>query len=216
MSEKDYTNLYRNLVINTCSENISVYSKTLLLNNFKRQFAIADEKNLPTVKNDKEFYSKLNKFQNTRETIINEFEYTLMNFRSLCSWDGDPENLTLLRPYLSNPFLMSYLFNHLSEQKVVFEPKTNSSYFVEDKNSVQVMCENLICRKVTRAEFREKFARQNGSVSIRKDLEAMYCHSFKNAKSKKELVGKKIQSWIDESSHSVRTMEAMNLSLIHI
>ena len=215
--ESEFQNLYSNLITNTCSPNITVYSKKLLLNNFK--FLYKNHKKgqfkLPSLL-DSPFYSKeVKELTNSRTAKRNELKLSIRNFRAFCSWNGDVDDYRLLTPYLNNSFVMSYIFNQLSGRKIVYNPIDTKVEYGEDSNSIRVSCNNLICRKSNDVKFNELYPRVVGSTKLTDDFKALYCGHFKDISFKTRSQNPKILSWMKEGTIDSPYLESMNfLSLI--
>lgn len=198
-SAEDYEKLYSNLIVNTCSKNLSVYSLKFLKQNF------AYEWKKESVKNDsfeeKLFFSKTyQQRQNTKTVLAREFEYTLRNFRAFCSWGGDTSDYRMLVPYLKNPFIMSIVFNHMRKKKLALSSKTQELILSENSDAVRVGCEDLICRKRDDVTFNRMFPRMTGSVDLEDDLKALYCEDFIRARYKRINTNPMVLKWINEQT----------------
>lgn len=183
LSESEYKNLYTNLMKNSCSKNLSVYSLKLLESNFKYQWNKSLFK-LPKISKNPYFPLAVRKMHNSMSTAKKEFEYTIRNFHALCSWNLDVDNLGELTNYLKNPFVMSFLINNFTKSTIGIDDKTQEIFVKKSINGVQVACENMICRKRSEETFSELFPRMDGTLSIRDDLKILYCSHFNKLKNK--------------------------------
>lgn len=214
-SDEEYLNLTRNLIANTCSQNLSVYSLKLLQSNFDFAWKKTEAINRSLDGLDIYFSADYKARQNTLGILQREFEYTLRNFRAFCSWGGDTSDFRMLVPYLKNPFIMSLIFNHLEKKKMSMAVKTNEIIMLDDFEGVQVACEDLICRKRTSEEFKRIFPRINGSTNLKDDLRGLYCEYFSRVKYQKNGASPQILKWIDEQTPSEAKVEALQfLSLL--
>lgn len=211
LTDDKYEMMTNNLVNNFCSQNLSVYSLKLLKSNFnyfwknKTNVKIQDISSSP-------FYSKYSKQSvNTYDAHKRIFNFTLKNFKSLCSWNGDVDNLFLLDTYAKNPFLMSIIFNHLNQQKISFDKFTNEIVLTSNPNSVQVACENMICRRREKKEFEDLFPRMIGSTKLNEDLKFIYCEKFSQYRTKYAFISSQQKEWIKKRSIVSAKLEVQNL-----
>tara|TARA_Y100000768_G_scaffold388910_1_gene388594 strand:- start:3376 stop:5004 length:1629 start_codon:yes stop_codon:yes gene_type:complete len=196
-----FLTLTKNLVRNGCSPNISVYSKKYLNANFNYYWDHDTSFSLPSLAQNDYFPTELKKAHNTLETKKREFEYSVRNFQALCSWNLDTDDLGGLTEYLKNPFLMAYLINNFVQKEIGIDEKTEELFVKRSDKGVQVLCENMICRKTDRVTFNKKFPRMNGSQLIEDDLKLLYCSHFSKLRSKKN--NKTLYSHNAEASHLV-------------
>lgn len=207
-----FENLVNNLIINNCSRNLSVFSHKLLRDNFN-EFYEADEIDFtfPTFDKSPYFTQNIIDYSNTREFKKNEFNYAIKNFKALCSWGGDVDNYRLLAPYLTNPILMTYVFNHLLRKKISWDDSEKKLYLVKDENAVQVACEDLICRRRNFSGFNKLYPRMIGSTELEDDLKILYCNHFKEQTYKTKGLSKGLKDWINKKEISESKIEPMNL-----
>lgn len=214
LSKNEYQILTDNLVENTCSKNITVYSLKKIKNNFLYYWEEEKKSLLPSLESNPYFSKKLIAKHDTAQVVKREFDYSIRNFRSFCSWGGDTENFGMLTPYLRNPFVMDYLHNHLLKRKISFIEKTGELIYKKDSDGVQVACDNLICRKQSEVDFIKLFPRSVGSSKLDGDLEGLYCHHFQNLAYKNKGLSPSIQNWIKEQSEEEGLIESMNFLAI--
>lgn len=215
LSEDEFEKLYHNLVDNNCSQNITVYSHKMLKSNFKYLYKNGSQFTNPELASSPYFNQDVKEKHDTREVIKREFEYSLKNFRAFCSWNSDTNNLGLLKPYIKNPFIMSYIFNNLLQKKVNIDPKTEEIFLEPTSGGIQVACENMICRRRTTSEFTKYFPRMNGSYNLEDDLSMIYCNNFQNPRANEILLSNKMRSWVSKQSSKQKALESMHfLSLI--
>jgi hypothetical protein len=158
-----FQTLKTNLVKNYCSRNITVYSLSYIEKALEHYYQRPEGHLLPEA-TDSPFATAFFKAQTaTPAAREREFEMAIKNFRAFCSWGGDVIDHRMLPPYLNNPFLMAFVFKHLTG----------------DETKVQVGCQDLICRKVPPQEFQRLFPRSIGSTGLGQDLVKMYCHHFR-------------------------------------
>jgi hypothetical protein len=180
-TREEYSNLVENLVGNYCSANLSVISKHELLNNFYLKFDKENNFTLPGTKGHPYFPDTIDEYVPPKKRAEQEFLYTVKLFQSLCSWSGSPNNPGLMVPILKNPMLMSFFARQMSNRSIGWKELGNTIYLKEDKNTVQVWCENLVCRKITSADFNNKFHFSIGGTNVYDDIERLYCEDFRNS-----------------------------------
>ncbi len=178
-SSSEYTNLIENLVGNYCSANLSVISRKELKNNMIIKFEKDNNFKLPSIKNNPFFPENMDKYLPPKIATEQEFKYTIKLFQSLCSWDGNPSNPGLMVPILKNPTLMTFIFRQLNNQTIDWKESDNTLYINEDKNTVLVWCDNLICRKMDKTNFNLKVLFSVGSTNLSEDLKKLYCEEFR-------------------------------------
>jgi hypothetical protein len=175
----EYGNLVENLVGNYCSANLSVISQKELKNNLLIKFDKENTFKLPTVKGNPFFPDNLDGYLPPKTALEQEFKYTVKLFQSICSWSGNPTNAGLMVPILRNPALMSFFFRQMSNQVIDWKELNNSNFIKEDKKTVQVWCDNLICRKTTSDIFQNKVLFSVGGTNLSEDLRRLYCEDWR-------------------------------------
>ena len=209
--ENSFTNLYENLISNSCSQNITIFSHKMMKVNFKHFWKNGTELDPPSLGDSPYFSASVKEKLNSRETMNKAFMYTLNSFRSLCSWSGSTDHFGLLAPYVKNPFLMSNVFNNMLQRKIDIDEKTQRIFYNKAENSIQVSCENLVCRRRTSIDFIRFFPKINGSSNLEDDLKLLYCNYFQNARTKKEDLAPEQKKWIEGIERNQRLLEAQNL-----
>ncbi|MBC7428865.1 MAG: hypothetical protein H7336_09660 [Bacteriovorax sp.] len=177
----EYTNMVDGLVGNYCSTNLSVISKRELVNNFILKYDKENNFKLPSVAGNPYYPDNLDSYLPPKKAVEQEFLYTVKLFQALCSWSGNPSNPGLMVPILKNSALMSFFARQMSNQSIGWREIENTLYLKEDKQTVQVWCENLICRKISRDEFVSKFYYSVGGTNINDDYKRLYCEDFINS-----------------------------------
>ncbi|MBC7538334.1 MAG: hypothetical protein H7281_05910 [Bacteriovorax sp.] len=175
----EYINLIDGLVGNYCSSNLSVISKKELRNNFLVKFDKENNFKLPSVIGNPYFPENLDSYLPPRTALEQEFKYTVKLFQSICSWGGNPTNPGLLVPIIKNPALMSFFTRQMNNQVIDWKEQNNTLFLKEDKNTVQVWCDNLICRKTSRDLFYSKFYFSVGGTNLSEDFKRLYCEEFR-------------------------------------
>lgn len=180
-SRDEYSNLVENLVGNYCSANLSVISKKELKNNLMIKFDKENTFRLPTVKGNPFFPDNLDSYLPPKIAMEQEFKYTVKLFQGLCSWGGNPTNAALLVPVLKHPALMSFFFRQMDNRSIDWKEIDNTVFTKQDKNTVQVWCDNLICRRTSSENFYNKVHYSVGGTNLTLDLQRLYCEEWKLA-----------------------------------
>lgn len=195
-TSNEYQNLVLNLVGNYCSQNISVISIAQLKKNMIARFEGDNSFVLPTLENNPLMPAKLSSSIPLDDARAREMKVTLNLFKSFCSWGGLTDNLRLLPALLKHPVIMSFLIQEMVGTKVVWDKVSNTLKKENTKDSAAVVCENLICRRVSRVKFNEKMPRMVGSLSLGDDLRRLYCHKFQGVDFQTENQEPKIKEMI--------------------
>jgi len=116
----------------------------------------------------------------------------------------------MLTPYLKNPFVMSYIFNHLSGKEIAWNKESEIVELKATDKTVRVACEDLICRSRDFVDFNLKFPRMIGSTKIVDDLEYLYCGHFKNLTENTKDQNSKIKTWLNNQNLEDPILESMN------
>lgn len=180
-NKEEYTNLIDGLVGNYCSANLSVISTKELKNNFLIKFEKENNFKLPSVTGNPYFPDSMDSYINPKTAMEQEFKYTIKLFQSICSWSGNPNNPGLLVPILKNPALMSFFFRQMNNKVIDWKEAENFLFLKEDQNTVQVLCDNLICRRTFRENFFRKIYYSIGSTDLSEDFKRLYCEEFSKA-----------------------------------
>ena len=178
-NREDYTNLAENLVGNYCSNNLSVISKKELLNNLFLKFDKENRFELPGV-NKNIIYpdNEMANYLPSKTGLEQEFLFSIKLFQAVCSWNGNPNSAGLMAPIIRHSALMSFFIRQMSNQAIGWKEQDNTLFLKEDLKTVQVWCENLICRKVDAATFPQKVIYSVGGTNIGEDLKRLYCEEF--------------------------------------
>ncbi len=174
-TKEEYNNLVGGLVGNFCSANLSVISKKELLNNLLIKFDKENNFKLPDVSGNPFFPDNLETYLSKKTAIEQEFKYTVKLFQSICSWNGDPYNPGLMLSIIKNPAIISFFFRQMDNQIIDWKAQGNLLYLKNDKNTIQVWCENLICRKTSNENFYRKVYYSVGGTNLIDDLKRLYC-----------------------------------------
>lgn len=180
-SKEDYKNFAEGLVGNNCSGNLSVISKKELLKNLFLKFEKENNFKLPSIEGNPYFPENMASYLPSKKGMENEFLYSVKLFQSLCSWNGDPTNPGLMVPVLKNPNLMGFFIRQMNNQGIGWNESDNSLFLKEDKNTAQVWCDNLVCRRMKRENFWSKVYFSIGGTNFGEDLKRLYCEKFRNS-----------------------------------
>tara|TARA_Y100000780_G_scaffold155505_1_gene140183 strand:- start:216780 stop:218396 length:1617 start_codon:yes stop_codon:yes gene_type:complete len=211
ISEESYRNLVNNLVVNTCSENITVYSKKLLKNNLLNYYQNDVNFEVPSLKGSPYFGPDLIVQSESVEAKKKELNYAIKSFRALCSWDGDTDNYALLPPFLQNPIVMAQIINHMTGKDLRYKEDIEETVLKDVPDTAKVACENLVCRKRSDSAFTRLFPRMVGSTDLRDDLELLYCNHFRETSIKTLGASKTVKRWIKAQSLEESKIQGMYL-----
>lgn len=196
ISEESFQKLSQNLVKNYCSKNMSIFSLKKLSENLSYYYKNPMTSLIPSV-DSSPFATSI--FKSKTESAIarsNEFDQAIQNFKSFCSWGGDVADYRLLIPYIKNPFVMSFVIKNLSAIQDKYDNSSNIISQVQSSDTVQVSCDELICRKVSIEDFRKKFPRTIGSSGLYTDLVKLYCHHFRQQDYSTSNTIPQVKTWI--------------------
>jgi len=112
-------------------------------------------------------------------------------------WDVD--DYRLLGPYLKNPFIMAHVIKQLSGQIDVYSEKNQKVSSVKSAQTIQVVCEDLICRRESREQFLSRFPLSTGSSGLETDLTKLYCDHFRYQDYSGAQTIPKAKEWIKEA-----------------
>lgn len=177
----EYANMIEGLVGNYCSVNLSVISKRELLNNFYLKYDKDNNFKIPTTEGNPYFPDNIESYLPARKALEHELLYTIKLFQSLCSWSGNPSNPGLMVPVLKNSALMAFFARQMSNLSIGWREADNTVFLKEDQQTVQILCENLICRKTSREFFIDNFSYSIGGTNINDDIKRLYCEDFRNS-----------------------------------
>lgn len=196
-SEEEYQNLIDNLVGNYCSTNLSIISIRQLKKNMMALFkGDAGGFNLPSVEGNSLFPQSILSLSLRDKVIEQEFDQTAKLFRAFCSWGGDVDDLRLLVPLVKNPVITSFIARNMGNLTLKWIAMDNTVYKAPIDNSINVLCDNLICRRTDNTDFMRKFPRSMGYKSIDDDVERAYCSFYQNSDYRSNDLVPKIKSII--------------------
>jgi hypothetical protein len=179
LSDDAFKKLSQNLVKNYCSKNITVFSIKRIEQALNYYYTNPQTELIPSVQNSPFMTSIYKEKTESLQARSNEFDQAVNNFKTFCSWGGDVTDYRLMVPFLSNNFIMSFMIKNMVGLKAKYEPTKKSVVFTQSMDTVQVVCNDLICRKVAKERFNESFPLSIGSTGLFTDLFKLYCHHFK-------------------------------------
>lgn len=179
-SETEYQNLVDTMVGSSCSQNISIISLSQLKKNMMARFN-DNSYQLPSIEGNPLFPQDLRQVVAIDVARKKEMQQTLKLFRSFCSWGGLTDRPRLLTPLLKHPAVMAYLSLDMDGMAFDWDPVLNQVKKVSRDDRSAVGCQNLICRRVERAEFNRRMPKMVGSLNLANDLKRLYCEDFKDA-----------------------------------
>jgi hypothetical protein len=180
-SSDEYNNLVENIVGNSCSRNLSIISIKQLKKNFLTRFKGENSFDLPSIEGNPLFPKKLATMVSKDDAKEREFLKTVEMFKTFCSWGGDTENTRLLVPYIKHPVVFSMLIRQISSELLEWNPEDRKVLKMKNQKSLQVLCEGLICRRVTKVKFKKRFPKSIGHKSLQNDLARLYCSELRDA-----------------------------------
>lgn len=196
-TEEEYSNLVENLVGNFCSNNTSVISLKKLKYDMKKAY-LSNNYELPTIQNSPLFSEKMNSSSMEEEARENEFKATIKLFQSFCSWGTSSTNLRLLVPLVRNPIVQSFVIRQMTNNVLAWEKINNNVVKKEDKNTLKVACDGLICRKVVTNDFEKRLSKGIGQDSLEADLRVLYCQDLRDVDFSYQNQEQKIKGMISE------------------
>lgn len=179
LSEDQYHALTKNIVGNYCSKNVTVFSLKSIEKALAHYYQNPEKEMIPSVASSPfatEAFIKATESENARSQ---EFDQAIRNFRAFCSWGGDDNDYRMLAPYLNNRFIMAFVIKNMSGLQDKIEETKFSIETKSSSDTVQVMCRDLVCRKVTSSELKKQLPRSVGSTGLTTDLNKLYCHHFR-------------------------------------
>jgi hypothetical protein len=197
MPEEEFKTLSKNLVQNYCSKNMTVFSLRNIENALGHYYGNPEMELIPSVESSPFSTKTVRATSEKGLARSREFDLVLKNFRAFCSWGGEVEDYRMLTPYLNNRYIMSYVIKNLMGVKDRVDEKSLKVSSVPNESTVQVVCNDLICRKGTLTAFRTKFPQSVGSTGIFTDLSKLYCHHFRFQDPPKSSVPQ-VRAWLKE------------------
>lgn len=198
-TDDEYSNLVNHITGNFCSKNITVIGIKELKKNLLLKFNKQNSFELPYIKGDPLFAKELQNVNTIDKSREYEFLQTIDLFKSLCSWGGGTD-LRMMDIYLKNPVIFSFIIRQLTGVKIDWEPNKNKLVYSENKSSINVLCNNLICRKTDHSKFYKNIPRVIGSDNLESDLKRLYCSKFNNLSIKKSHNIPEVNTWMKSFS----------------
>jgi hypothetical protein len=203
---EDYTVFVDKLITSSCSPNVSVLSLKSIRSNLLAYYQ-EDLDILPVMKKEGFFSKELTNTLNSKDNKTKEFDLTLKNFRSFCSWDGKVDDYRMLTSYLSNPYIMTSVFNHLEGKTIAYDNQKLNYKRVESKATTKVACQDLICRQRDDVTFSRLYPIMVGSSSLSDDFTVLYCEHFRNLYAKTTNPNLNITNFFKERSYEDAQLE---------
>lgn len=200
MDQDQYNKLVENLVGNSCSQNVTVYSLKLLKDNFQSFYQTPDMNAIPSIASSPFISDEVKTLSESKTAREKEFFYLLKSFRSFCSWGGEVKNYRMLPPYLKSPFVMDRVIKSMTGQKIIWDSKIKKAFVQEGFTPVRSACQDLICRRRSDdSEFKNNFPEMIGTTSLQSDLKHMYCHHFRYTDYQSLNQISPVKEWIKET-----------------
>ncbi len=177
--EADFLRLKSNLVRNYCSTNVTIFARRSIERALLKYYETPLNDIIPSVTSSPFVPENLRTRSEARATRSREFDLAIRNFRAFCSWGADTSDYRLLTPYLNNRYIMALVVKNLSGLQDRVDDTRLSVETVKSDQTVQVLCDDLVCRQRTGLEFRQGFPVSVGSTGIATDLAKLYCHHFR-------------------------------------
>jgi hypothetical protein len=195
VSDSEFKRLTKNLIQNYCSKNVTVFSLRNIEKSLEHYYQNPQMNMIPSIQSSP-FATELIKMSTEKTSSRSrEFDLVIRNFRAFCSWGGEVEDYRLLTSFLNNKFIMSFVIKNIAGVQSQIDEKTQKVVSLPSDSSVQVVCNDLICRKEDPIVFKKKFPLSVGSTGLVTDLSKLYCHHFKYQDSPRKTIPQ-IKSWI--------------------
>ena len=196
---EDFSRLSSNLVRNFCSKNMTVFSLKNIEKSLQYYYENPLTSIMPTIKSSPFATAALQYRTEGPRARSHEFDYAIKGFRAFCSWGGEVQDYRLMAPYLSNRFIMAFINKNLSGVQDRYLDKEEKVVLSPEKNTVQVVCQDLICRRSSLEEFEKGFPLSVGSTGIKTDLNKLYCHHFRYQNYQTNNTIPEVKEWIKKS-----------------
>jgi len=182
LSKQEFEKLSKNLVNNFCSKNITFISQknieANLLDSYNKELF-----SLPLFSEGASPSDKIADLVSSPKTREREFDYLIENFKSFCSWGGDPQDLRLLAPFLKDPMI----FSHFLEGY-----KNTGNKFIS--------CDQQLCRNSSFVDFKMKLPPSIGSTGIVGDVTSLYCYHLREREDFTKGESSRIHQMVKEKS----------------
>jgi hypothetical protein len=199
LSELEFTRLSSNLVRNYCSKNMTILSGRNVELSLQHYFQNPEEGIIPTAEGSPFATMSFKNRTETPEARSVELDYAISAFRSFCSWGNEVDDYRMLGPYLKNHFIMAIVIKNILGIQDSYVEQTQKVIQKDSSATVQVACEDLICRKVSKEDFMKKFPLSVGSTGLDTDLAKLYCNHFRFQDYHSADAIVQVKQWIKES-----------------
>lgn len=197
LEKEEYNRLTQNLVKNYCSRNITIFSLKTIEKSLNYYYENPVQDIIPNFDGMPMTPAMVVDSSEKQDSRSREFDLILKNFRAFCSWGGDVEDYRLLANFLNNKFVMSFVFKNMTGVKDYFDEKEEKVVpKLDTKNTVQVGCRDLICRKMDYSSFKKLTPESIGSTGLETDLSKLYCHHFRYQTPRGRGTAPEIAKWI--------------------
>lgn len=205
-TEEEFERFVDSIIGNYCSKNITVIGAKALKSNFLLKFSNKETYPMQDLSQNPLFPNSLT-LNYSPSYLDREMLLTVKIFRAMCSWAGEIDNYRMLVPFLKSPLIASHVARKMAALKLRFRPIENSIELVSDiKNSTQVFCTDLICRKVDYETFVKKMPRMVGTKNYKEDFDKMYCQYFRDIDYKNKDQVPQIAQWIKDLSEEEESL----------
>ncbi|HXH30220.1 MAG TPA: hypothetical protein VNJ01_05355 [Bacteriovoracaceae bacterium] len=213
--EGEYQKLSSNILKNYCSQNITVYSIKHLRQSLAYYYQNPQAASVPSLASSPFAANDVKNKTESPEARAREFEQVIKNFRAFCSWGGDPDDYRMLSPYLSNRYIMAFVVKNLSSIKDAVEESSLKVRLKFSQDTVQVRCDNLICRKDTFENFSRAFPQSLGSTGLFTEVSKHYCDHFRMQSYSASATIPTVKAWIKSTELETPILEtSMFISLM--
>jgi hypothetical protein len=96
----------------------------------------------------------------------------------------------------------------MNNEKLSIDPQTHMPVKVKKKDTVQVVCKSIFCRRVGADAFREHFPVTYAGADIGEDLKRLYCSDFQNAEYKYKDQESHVLKWMKDSTFELNNLMA--------
>lgn len=175
----NFRTLTTNLMRNYCSKNVTIFSLKNIEKALQYYYENPMMNMIPSVESSPFATTMVKTSTEKPAARSREFDLVIKNFRDFCSWGGDTDDYRMLTGYLNNRYIMAFIIKNMIGMQDRVDDKLQKVLTVASSDTVQVSCNELICRKDTIQNFKNKFPLSVGSTGIDTDLSKQYCHHFR-------------------------------------
>lgn len=195
----DFKKLASNIVRNYCSKNVTVYSLRNIEQSLNHYYQNPMTEIIPSVESSPFATKEFKKRTEATDARSVEFDYAIKVFRSFCSWGGEVEDYRMMAPYVKNPYVMAFVIKNLLGLMDTFQEKQENVVAKTSEATVQVSCQDLICRKTDYNRFVIGFPLSVGSSGLNTDLAKLYCNHFRYQDYAGTTVVPQVKKWIKDA-----------------